>query len=66
MTPLFAMQDARSQGMPPQVALALLKHKQRLPPATWDKLRKAYTQARASYAPSLALQMAEKAVFGAS
>lgn len=63
---MFAMHDARSQGMPPAVALALLQYKQRLPAPTWERLRKAYTQARASYAPSLALTVAEKAVFGAS
>ena len=63
---MFAMQDARSQGMPPAVALALLQYKQRLPAPTWERLRKAYTTARRSYSPTLALVMAEKAVFGAS
>lgn len=60
---MYAMsQEVSAQPLPQEVAHALLVYKRELPPSLWLKLKQAFALARRSYAPELALKMAEQAL----
>lgn len=51
------------EGMPAEVAKALLTHKRTLSEAQWQALKTAYRRARGSFSADIALRIAEDAVF---
>lgn len=50
-------------AMPAEVAQALLAYKKSLPADKWTALKAAFFRARGSYSATMALQVAEKAIF---
>lgn len=47
---------------PSEVAQTLQAYQKNLPPALWLKIKELYKKARQSYSPTMALEIAERAV----